>query len=424
MNYFTELIREALRNLGRHKLRSFLTALGIIFGVASVLSMISTGEGARRAILAQINELGIRNIIVNARKPPADQRAETSGTSRTARYGLTFRDARQIAETLPMVAEVLPVHDVEKWIWFRSRRIEAKVRGVTPAYFEHLRLNPSLGRAILPSDEAERARVCVIRGQLLREARYLGDPLQLDLKIGLEYFRVVGVLEDVEFHSPNRMALGIDDRALEVYVPYETVLDRFGLESVVRREGSFERTLVELHQIVCVVDSEEAVPQAARAVQAILSRFHDKKDYEVTVPLELLESRRRTQRVFDIVLPIVAGVSLLVGGIGILNIMLASITERTREIGIRRALGASGRDITWQFLVETVTLSSLGGLLGVALGGLGVALLRKLTEWDAVITPEAIALSLGVSCLTGVAFGLYPARKAAAMEPIRALRHE
>jgi putative ABC transport system permease protein len=419
-----ELVREALRNLGRHKLRSFLTALGIIFGVASVMSMISTGEGARRAILDQINELGIRNIIINARKPPAEQNVQQEDTSTTLHYGLTFHDARQIALTLPMITEVLPVHDVEQWIWFKSRRIQAKVRGVTPEYFERLNLDPWLGRPLTDSDGITRQRVCVVRSQLLRDALYVGDPLKLDLKVGPEYYRVVGVLADSEFQSPNRAALGIDDRALEVYVPFDTVVSRIGLETSTQRSGSFESSVVELHQILCVVDSEENVLHAARGVQAILGTFHEKQDYEMTVPLELLESRRKTQRVFDIVLPIVAGISLLVGGIGILNIMLASITERTREIGIRRALGATGADITWQFLVETVTLSSIGGLLGIALGAAGVSLLRTLTEWDAVITPGAVGLSLGVSCLTGVVFGLYPARKAAAMEPIRALRHE
>jgi putative ABC transport system permease protein len=422
--FLFELIREALRNLARHKLRSFLTALGIIFGVASVMSMVSTGEGARRAILSQIQELGIRNIIINARKPPADQNVQTASDSWTLNYGLTFRDADQIRATLPMVEQVLPVHDVEKWIWFKSRRIESKVRGVTPPYFEHLRLTPWLGRALTETDSRERARVCVIRNQLLREARYVGDPLKLDLKVGNDYYRVVGVLEDIEFQSPNKLALGIDERALEVYVPFETAIDRFGLQNYTRRAGSRESSYVELHQILCVVRSEDSVLNAARGIATILDTFHDKKDYEVTVPLELLESRQRTQRVFNIVLPIVAGISLLVGGIGILNIMLASITERTSEIGIRRALGATGMDITWQFLVETVTLSTVGGLIGVMLGAAGAALLRTLTDWDAVVTPWALFLSLGVSCLTGIAFGIYPARKAANMEPIRALRHE
>ncbi len=424
MNYLKELVVEALRNLGRHKLRSFLTALGIIFGVASVMSMMSTGEGARQEILAQINQLGIRNIIVNAKKPPEESSAGDGSTSRTLRYGLTFRDADQIRLTLPMIETVLPVHDVEKWIWFKSKRIEAKIRGVTPAYFESLQLEPMVGRVFSDVDEFDRRRICVVRRKLLEEARYIGDPLKLDLKIGNDYYRIVGVLPDFEFQSPNKLALGIDDRAFEIYVPHETVLDRFGLEQRVQRAGSSERSVVELHQIVCAVDTEENVVHAARAVRAILESFHTRRDYEVTVPLEQLEAAQKTQAVFDTVLPIVAGISLLVGGIGILNIMLATITERTREIGIRRAMGATGRDITWQFLVETVTLSSIGGLLGLAVGGFFILMLRHFAEWNAVITPGSVVLSLGVSCLTGVAFGIYPARRAALMDPIEALRHE
>jgi putative ABC transport system permease protein len=424
VTYLIELVTEALRNLSRHTLRSFLTALGIIFGVASVMSMMSTGEGARQAILSQISELGITNIIINAKKPPdeADVQDEEGGS--TLEYGLTLRDSKQILETLTMVEQVLPVHDVDKWIWFKSRRIEAKVRGVTTDYFERLNLVPFMGRSLSAVDGDRRHRVAVIRERLLKEARYIGDPLKLDLKIGKQYFRVVGVLPDNEFQSPNKASLGIDDRSLEVYVPYRTVVDRFGLSEVKQRAGSTEATRVELHQIVCAIDDESRVITAARAIKTILEKFHDKRDYEVVVPLELLQSRQRTQKVFNIVLPIIAGISLLVGGIGILNIMLASITERTQEIGIRRALGATGADITWQFLVETVTLSVVGGLLGVCLGLFGVYLVRSFTEWDAIVTPFSVMLSLGISCLTGVVFGLYPARRAAAMDPIEALRHE
>ena len=423
MTFVLELIIEALRNLRRHKLRSLLTILGIIFGVASVLSMVAIGEGARGAILEQIQQLGIRNIIINARKPPEEQNVKDETRSSTLRYGLTFRDAKQIDLTVPMVEEVLPVHDVEKWIWFKSRRIAGKVRGVTPAYFQRLRLEPFLGRTFGELDSSERRRVCVVRSRLLRAARYVGDPLKLDLKIGTNYFRVVGVLPDFEFQSPNKAVLGIDDRTMEVYVPFDTVVDRFGLASSTNRSGTRESTRVELHQIVCRVDSEENVINAARAIGAIFDKFHEKKDYEITVPLELLESQQSTQRVFNIVLPIIAGISLLVGGIGILNIMLASITERTREIGIRRAIGATGWDITWQFLIETVTLATIGGVLGVLLGVGGVFVLKSATQWDAIITPWSLALAMGVSCLTGVIFGIYPARRAAAMDPIRALRY-
>ena len=422
---FGELIQEALRNLARHKLRSLLTALGIIFGIASVISMVSAGEGARAAILEQIKELGTSNILINAQKPPAEENAkETGDGDEMLRYGLTFHDLRQIRATLPMVKDALPVHDVKDWAWFKSRRVEAKIRGVTQSYFERLHLHPMVGRTLDDNDEVARARVCVVRARVLREARYVGDPLKLQLKIGAEYYQVVGVLPDYAGKNPDRSILGIDDRALEVYVPFETVVDRLGLTKGTWEAGSFEYSRVELHQIVCTIDREENVTAAARGIQQILARFHPKKDYEVVVPVELLRSRAQAQRTFDVVLPIIAGIALLVGGIGILNIMLASVTERTREIGIRRAIGATQWDITLQFLVETVTLAVVGGLLGVLLGVVGVHALEHFTEWTPVITPGSVLLSLGISCATGIVFGIYPARRAALMDPVRALRSE
>jgi len=418
-----ELVVEALRNLGRHKLRSFLTALGIVFGVASVMAMVATGEGARRKILAQIEELGIRNVIVNAKKPPAEEDSKKKQGG-VPEFGLTFHDADQIEKTVPCVAQVLRVHDVEKWIWFKSRRLQAKVRGVGADYMRALRLLPFLGRAIDAEDDNVRRRVCVVRERLIREAKYVGDPLALDLKIGAEYYRVIGVLRDFESQGQTQTVLGIDGRAFEVYVPFHTVVDRYGLVNVTAEEGTYESARVELHQLLCIARQDDDVELMARGIQAVLAAFHKKKDYEVTVPLELLQSRQETQRVFDFVLPIIAGISLLVGGIGILNIMLASVTERTREIGIRRAIGATRGDVVMQFLVETVALSTGAGLLGVAGGVAFVFLLEHFAQWNPTITTWSVLLSLCISCATGVIFGLYPARRAAMMDPIRALRHE
>ena len=420
---FAELITEALRNLMRHKLRSLLTALGIIFGIASVVSMVSAGEGARREILEQIRELGTSNIIVNAKKPPAEQDSKKK-ENYLLRYGLTFHDLRQIRETVPSITAALPVHDVKDWIWFKSRRVEAKIHGVTERYFEQLGMKPIMGRLLNDADELDRNRVCVVRTRVLKEARYVGDPLKLDLKIGREYYRVIGVLPDFTSKNPDRAILGLDDRALEVYVPFETVVDRLGLTKGTTESGTSEWSRVELHQIVCTVDDEANVTMAARGIQSILAKFHERRDYEVTVPIELLQSRARTQRTFDIVLPVIAGIALLVGGIGILNIMLASVTERTREIGIRRAIGASQLDITLQFLVETVMLALVGGMLGVLLGIVGSKVIEQVTEWKPVVTFGAISVSLGISCLTGIVFGIYPARRAAMMDPVHALRHE
>ena len=419
-----EILVESLRNLWRHRMRSLLTALGIMFGIASVMAMIATGEGARRAILAQIQQLGIRNIIVNAKKPPDDTSVKKKDEAHELRYGLTFHDARQIDATLPAVDAVLQVHDASRWIWLRSKRLDAKVRGVPAAYFRELGLQPMLGRTLTEADEQGCRRVCVVRARLLEEIDYVGDPLQLDLRVGTEYVRVVGVLPDLSFQSPNKVVLGIDDRAQEVYVPFATMVDRFGLSDTSDRAGSQEHSRVELHQMVCTVADGQDVLAVAKDVQAVLTKLHDKRDYEVVVPLELLESKQSTQRVFDIVLPIIAGISLLVGGIGILNIMLASVTERTREIGIRRAIGASRADITTQFLMETVTLAATGGVFGILLGISFVSALRAFTDWQPAITPGSVALSMAVSCLTGIVFGIRPAQRAAAMDPIRALRHE
>ena len=418
-----ELLIEALRNLARHKLRSLLTALGIVFGVASVVAMVATGEGARRQILAQIQELGMRNVIVNARKPPAEQDGRKEQAS-VLRYGITFRDAEQIARTVPLVERVLQVHDVERWIWFKSRRVQAKVRGVDPEYLAALHLVPYLGRGLHAGDGLARRRVCVVREGLIREAGYVGDPLLLDLRVGGEFYRVVGVLPDFTLRSSTQHVLGIDDRAREIYAPFETVVERFGLTDNTSESGRSESSRVELHQLVCQAHADADVELAARAIHAVLGRLHARRDYEVTVPLELLQSRQQAQRVFDVVLPIIAAISLLVGGIGILNIMLASVTERTREIGIRRAIGASRADIVLQFLVETVALAGGAGVLGIAAGSAFVLALEHFTEWQPVITGWSVALALLISSTTGIVFGIYPARRAALMDPIHALRHE
>lgn len=420
---FGELIVEALRNLRRHQLRSLLTALGIVFGIASVVAMVATGEGARRAMLAQIRELGTDNVLVSAEKPPVP--ADTKqNESWVLDYGLTFRDLEQIRATVPLVASAVPVHDRKEWLWFGSRRVDAKIRGVPPEYFPALDLRPIRGRLLLPEDERERRRVCVVRARVLHEARYVGDPLRLDLKLGQEYYRVVGVLPDFATDNEDRRLLGLDARSYEVYVPFATVTERHGFTKSSFVSGSYETTRTELHQIVCKVGREDDVPAAAQAIQAVLTRFHERKDYAVTVPIELLQQRARTQRTFDLVLPVIAGISLLVGGIGILNIMLASITERTREIGIRRAIGASRGDVLAQFLVETVTLTLCGGVLGVVLGIGGGYALEAATGWPSVITPWAIVLSLAIAVSTGILFGLYPAQRAARMDPVRALRHD
>ena len=326
-----------------------------------------------------------------------------------------------------MVEEVLPVHDVESWIWFKSRRLEAKVRGVTRSTSSNLRLEPCLGRALTEMDGLERRRVCVVRAASCSpRPSYVGDPLKLDLKVGSDYFRVVGVLPDFEFQSPNKAVPGHRrprPRGLRALRDRRRPL-RPDANSQRRAAASRARTSSCTRSCARWTNEENVLATAARGIQTILGKLPRQEGLRGHVPLELLESRQRTQRVFNIVLPIIAGISLLVGGIGILNIMLASVVERTREIGIRRAIGATSMDITWQFLVETVTLASLGGLLGIVVGVGAVWLIDSLTDWTPTLTPWAVALSLVVSCATGIVFGLYPAMRAARMDPIEALRHD
>lgn len=414
-----------LRNLRRYKLRSFLTTLGIVFGIASVIAMTAVGAGARAEILRRMRHLGVRNVIVNSVRPPRTEKPnETDESEWLGRYGITFSDLERVRTTIPTVDRALPVHFVKKGVWRGSKRVQAKVFGVVPEHFEMLNLRPKLGRTLSALDEEEAARVCVVRGRLLEQLGIVGDPLDREIKVGTIFFRIVGLLEDEEMDSPTRRALAIDARSSEVYVPFQSVLKIFGLYSSSSEAGSSENTRIELDQVLVRVRSEDEVAPTARMLERLLSRFHEKRDYEILVPLEMLAQRRETQRVFSVVMILTAGISLLVGGIGIVNIMLATVAERTREIGIRRALGAKRRHIVEQFLVETLSIASLGGILGCVAGFAGVYAIEEFTAWHLLVTPAALAAALGISCAAGILFGLYPAVRAAHLDPIEALRRE
>jgi putative ABC transport system permease protein len=286
-------------------------------------------------------------------------------------------------------------------------------------------LKVTRGRGLSEADSAELRRVCAARESLFTELAIEGDPLGTRLLVGGNYYTVVGILEDEPLLDTQRKAMNVDAKTKEVYVPYDTVDRRIGTQMITRRQGSREATDVELNQIIVGVGREEDVLATVDMLQRVLARNHEKEeDYEVVVPLRELRLRRETQRITQIMLVVIASISLLVGGIGIANIMLATVTERTREIGIRRALGARRRHIVAQFLAETTVISTLGGVLGVGVGFLGSHLLSLLTQWKAVVTAGSILLALSISIGTGILFGLFPARRAALLDPITALRHE
>jgi len=418
-----EILGQGLRGLRRNKLRSFLTMLGMIFGVGSVITMLSVGAGARAEILARIGELGVTNLILNSIKPPEETKPADQ-EEWIARYGLTFDDAEYIRAVVPTVSDLLRVNRVTERAWYGSRRIESSVMGVEPRHLSMFGLTVGRGRTFNTIDDRTRSKVCLVRPGFVRQLETVVDPLGQFISIGGYPFEIIGILEDAQFRSHTAKALNLDGAAQEIYVPYSTSMSTLGTLTTIQRAGSFEASKVELDQIVVSVRTPEEVFDTARMLSAALAHKHEKKDYEIVVPLELLQQSEATQRTFNLVMILIASISLLVGGIGIANIMLATITERTREIGVRRALGARRRDISVQFLTETTSIAVVGGLIGCLAGLAGIQGIARYTAWKAIVEPHYVLVALGISCAVGILFGIYPARRAAQMNPITALRHE
>jgi putative ABC transport system permease protein len=420
-----QLLLLALRNLIGYPLRSLLTAMGVVFGVGSVIAMMALGAGMQETLLAEFGRLGLTNIILNSREPATKSKDSETNQWAFHRYGLTYKDERQIRDTVPDLDEVLPVHTRPELAWNGSSKAEATLYGVDPRHMELFGLRAARGRILCGADAAELRRVCAARRSLFHELKIVGDPLGMSLLVGDEYYVVVGILEDEPLLDFQRKAMNVDSKTKEIYVPYTTFHERLGTRFVRRRQGSRQATDIELSQIVVRVRSEDDVIPTVAMLQRVLDRYHgEDDDYEVVVPLKELTLRRKTQEVLRYALIAIASISLLVGGIGIANIMLATVTERTREIGIRRALGARRRHIVAQFLTETTVISTLGGILGIGVGYGMSHLLAAWTKWPAIITLESILLAVSISMGTGMVSGLFPARRAALLDPIAALRHE
>ncbi len=419
---FRRALMLGLRSLALHKLRSILTALGIIFGVASVIAMLSIGEGANWEAQEEIKKLGSQNIILKSMKPTEEAQAGVA-RSEVVEYGLTQKDFECVENTIPGVKTLVPMRIARADGNHRIHRVDVEIVGTTPEFLKAANARLARGRFIVQSDMAQFRNSCAIGAHVARSLFPTSDPLGQIVNLGRNFYEVVGIMEETGA-ATGVGAIKADDRNKNVYIPITTFDRRLGqtLVRVVSGERRMER--VELHQIIVSLETDELVTAASRAIRGLLERFHDEKDYEVVVPLELLQQKERTKRIFNIVLGSIAAISLLVGGIGIMNIMLATITERTREIGIRRALGAKQRDITAQFLIETVVLSMSGGFLGIALGIAIPFGVEATSGMKTIVTPYSLILSFGISAMVGVIFGLYPARRAALMDPIEALRRE
>ena len=417
-----------IKSLLLHKLRSALTMLGIIFGVCSVIAMLAIGEGASYEAQQAIKKLGSNNILIRAFKPPDDTKATSSASGRGSviEYGLTYKDASRIQSTIPGISHVLPMRIIRENVRFFRNEVAGQVIGTYPIYREIGGLETVRGRFITETDDLHQNNVCAISTGLSKRLFPYQDPLDQEIKIGPHYYQVVGLVQETSTEDKRPQSGETTGHALDnnVYIPLSAAKSRFGETLIRRTAGSSEQERVQLHQITIQfgssIDVETAVPQ----ITTLLNRFHSKKDFELIVPLQLLRQAEQTKRIFNIVLGSIAAISLLVGGIGIMNIMLATVTERTREIGVRRALGAKQQDITTQFLVEAMVLSIGGGLIGVALGVLTPLVVSQLTDMKTIITPLSVLLAFSISGAVGIVFGLYPASRAARLDPIEALRHE
>jgi macrolide transport system ATP-binding/permease protein len=405
------ILDTALRGVLLHKLRSFLSVLGIVFGIGAIIAMLAIGAGAKQEIIEQIALLGTNTITIKA-APPSDELA-ASGSARLSQ-GLTDRDVERIARVSPFITHLAAVRKLAAAVQYQRQAAQATIVGTTPAYRYTGNLTLRRGRFLTPADVQDKQRVCVLGAEIQQALFAFQNPVGRLVKIRSDWFRVIGVLENKALNRDEISAIQPDNVNKHVYIPLSTAADFLPPP---------ESTQVQ--EISIRVDTPQHVDDVARIVRSVLTRVHHgAEDYEVIVPRELLKQSQQAQQVFNLVMGSIAGISLLVGGIGIMNIMLATVTERTKEIGIRRAIGASRQMILVQFLIETLLLTIVGGCLGILLGVGGAFLISRLAEWRTVISAQTVLLAVSISTLIGIVFGLYPASQGARMDPIAALRYE
>lgn len=408
---FREALFVSLGSIAAHKMRSSLTMLGIVFGVGAVIAMLSIGAGAEQEALETISRLGLENVVVRAKALKEGEAREV----RTKSLGVSLRDAEAIRDAVPGVETVAPKVEIDAWeVLAASGTADAEVFGVAPEHASLVELVLREGRYLDARDISDHAQVAVI-GEKLRQDLYgYEEALGRHLKINDVWFEIVGVLASGP-EVDSFQGVSISSTTRSVYVPVSVALRKFDRDPLDSP----------LSEIVVHLKNAERGAETAEMIGNLLEHLHGgADDYEIVVPETLLEESRRTQQMFNIVMGCIAGISLLVGGIGIMNIMLASVLERTREIGIRRAVGAKRRDILFQFIVESFSLSAVGGLAGVLLGIVIARAVATAAGWTTLITLWSVILATGVALVVGLVSGFYPAFRASNLDPIESLRYE
>ena len=431
-----QTIQLGVKSLLLQRLRAGLAALGIFIGTTTVIWLVAMGEGVSYQAQQQILELGANNIIVRTIEPNGK---DGDANSRVKNYGLKRKDFERITQIVPGIEQAIPMRELKFKLRRENRTTDAKLVGCVEEHLALNRLEIARGRWLTLRDRGK--KVTVLAHETAERLFPYENPIGKTIWVGSEFYVIVGQTAERTASAAIGGSLDARDYNLDAYIPLDTMRKRVG-DLVMRRiaGGQFAGEQVELSQITVSLANTESVDATSAVIQSMLESFHDQEDYAVVVPKELLRQAARTRAMFNILLVVIAGISLLVGGIGIMNIMLATVTERTREIGIRRALGAKRVDIIQQFLAETLVLTASGGILGVGFGLLCGPIFRGIRSLITAINPEvlpqivyslepriaiwSIFFSLLISVGTGLIFGIYPARKAAMMSPIEALRHE
>ncbi len=408
-----ENIRLALQGLADHKFRSFLTMLGIIFGVASVITMLSIGEGAKREAIAKYQDLGVNNIIIREKELSDDELEEVRAKFS---QGLSLQDAAVIKEIVPGVQSIAAQAEMNTEVRRADLSAKSTVIGITPEFFNMMNYRIGNGRAIDQEHYDRRLKVCVlgagVAATLFRHENAVGQMLKMDD----QWLEVIGVLESKTLFTETVGELAARDLNTDIYVPLSTFLNRFTREQLLCSE---------IQQITVQLDGAGRLVEAAGLISSILRRHHyNNEDYNIVIPYELLKQEEKERRIYNFLLGAIAAISLIVGGIGIMNIMLATVMERTREIGIRRAIGARKADIMSQFVTEAVAISITGGLIGVLLGVMLSLTVSLFTDISTCIRLYSIVIAFAFSVLVGVSFGYLPAKNAADLKPVDSIRYE